>query len=164
MKASWASTPAVRAVMRGNRARDTRPELALRSAVHALGLRYRVSICPLPSIRRTADLVFTKVKVAVFLDGCYWHGCADHYRPSQKNSEFWTKKIESNRVRDRETERLLQEAGWEVVRVWEHENPQNAAIRVSEVVRRRRRRGGNRVTFDLAASSAEIRAERDQSG
>ncbi len=138
--ASWASTPAVRAVMRGNRSRDTRPELALRSAVHALGLRYRVGIRPLPVVRRTADLVFTRDKVAVFLDGCYWHGCDKHYRPARKNSEFWTAKIAANRSRDRETDRLLQEAGWESIRVWEHERPDVAAAQIAELLERKRPR------------------------
>jgi DNA mismatch endonuclease (patch repair protein) len=137
MKESWASTPAVRAVMRGNRSRDTRPERALRSAAHALGLRYRVGIRPLPKVRRTADLVFTKTKVAVFLDGCYWHGCQEHYRPSRKNSDFWASKVVANRIRDRETDRLLRDEGWEIIRIWEHEDPAEAAARVAEVVRRK---------------------------
>ncbi|WP_327374221.1 very short patch repair endonuclease [Thermomonospora echinospora] len=134
---SWASSPAVRAVMRGNKSRDTRPEKALRSAVHALGLRYRVGMRPLPEIRRTADLVFTRAKVAVFLDGCYWHGCPEHYRPSKQNKEFWEKKIGGNRARDAETDRLLREAGWETVRVWEHEDPLESAAKIARVVRDR---------------------------
>jgi DNA mismatch endonuclease (patch repair protein) len=135
MAESWASSEAVRAVMRANKGRDTRPERALRSAVHGLGLRYRVGIRPLPATRRTADLVFTRAKVAVFLDGCYWHGCPQHHRPSTKNSEFWTAKIDGNRARDAETDQLLAAAGWRVIRVWEHENPTDAAHRIAEVVR-----------------------------
>ncbi|MGC5009673.1 very short patch repair endonuclease [Streptosporangium sp. DT93] len=137
---SWASSPAVRVVMQGNRSRDTRPERVLRSAVHALGLRYRVASRPVPDLRRTADLVFTKAKVAVFLDGCYWHGCPEHYRPSQKNSDFWQKKLASNQARDRQTDELLRDAGWEVVRVWEHEDAQAAADRVARTVRDRQSR------------------------
>lgn len=135
---SWASSPAVRNVMRGNRSRDTRPELALRSAVHALGLRYRVNARPIAEIRRTADLVFPGPKVAVFLDGCFWHGCADHHRPSTRNSDFWSEKIKANRERDAETDKLLTAAGWTVIRVWEHEQPQEAARRIAEVVLARR--------------------------
>lgn len=131
---SWASTADTRRVMRGNRSRDTRPELALRSAVHARGLRYRVAIRPVPGLRRTADLVFPGSKVAVFLDGCFWHGCTDHYRPSKQNQEFWATKVEANRERDRQTDELLAEAGWTVIRVWEHEPPQQAAQRVEEAV------------------------------
>ncbi|WP_424190322.1 very short patch repair endonuclease [Actinokineospora sp. G85] len=121
--------------MRANRGRDTRPELALRSAVHALGLRYRVGARPLPNVRRTADLVFTKVRVAVFLDGCFWHGCPEHHRRATgATSEFWTAKIDGNRVRDADTDERLRAAGWNVVRVWEHEDPTEAAARVEAVV------------------------------
>src|ERR1700722_10486115 len=72
---SWASTPAIRRVMQGDKSRDTKPEIAVRSAVHALGMRYRVSARPLRDLRRTADLVFRNARVAVFVDGCFWHGC-----------------------------------------------------------------------------------------
>ncbi|WP_203972754.1 very short patch repair endonuclease [Planotetraspora silvatica] len=134
---SWASSPATRAVMRGNRSRDTRPERILRSAVYALGLRYRVAFPPMSGLRRTADMVFTRAKVAVFVDGCYWHGCPEHYRPARKNSDFWKKKIESNQERDRQTQALLQEEGWSVIRVWEHEDVDVAAARIAETVRNR---------------------------
>lgn len=132
---SWASSPAVRAVMRANKGRDTRPELALRSAVHALGMRYRVGIRPVPQVRRTADIVFTKAKVAVFLDGCFWHGCTEHHRPAKKNSEFWEAKINGNIIRDADTDARLREAGWRVVRVWEHESPETAAERIKSIIR-----------------------------
>ncbi|MFC5913258.1 very short patch repair endonuclease [Streptomyces pulveraceus] len=133
---SWASSDAVRASMRGNRGKDTGPELRLRSLVHREGLRYRVSARPLPDLRRTADLVFTKARVAVFVDGCFWHGCPEHHRPATtRNREFWRDKIEVNRSRDKETNRRLSEAGWTVIRVWEHEDPVDAAQRVVAVVR-----------------------------
>ncbi|MFF1904272.1 very short patch repair endonuclease [Kitasatospora sp. NPDC058218] len=132
---SWASSDAVRSVMRANRGKDTKPELRLRSIVHAEGLRYRVSSRPLPQVRRTADLVFTKAHVAVFVDGCFWHGCPEHLRPARRNADFWGAKITANRARDEETDRLLAAAGWRVVRVWEHEDPVEAARRVIEVVR-----------------------------
>jgi DNA mismatch endonuclease (patch repair protein) len=131
---SWAVSDSVRSVMRANRGKDTRPELQLRSIVHAAGLRYRVSTRPLPELRRTADLVFSRARVAVFVDGCFWHGCPAHFRPARKNSEFWTTKIAANQARDEETDRLLSEAGWKVVRVWEHEDPAEAARRVIAVV------------------------------
>ncbi|MFI6867267.1 very short patch repair endonuclease [Nocardia sp. NPDC050406] len=137
-RTSWASTPAVRSVMRANRNKDTRPELALRAAIRAHRLGYRVDTRPVRAIRRRADVVFLGPKVAVFCDGCFWHGCPEHYRPSQKNREFWDTKIEGNRRRDRETDRLLTEAGWRVVRVWEHEDPEVAADRIAEIVVARR--------------------------
>ncbi len=133
-KPSWASSDAVRKQMQANRSRDTRPELELRSRLHELGLRYRVSARPVPSVRRTADLVFTRAKVAVFVDGCFWHGCPDHYRPARVNKEFWQNKIQGNRQRDAETDKLLENAHWTVVRVWEHEQPETAALRVQEIV------------------------------
>ncbi|WP_308407162.1 very short patch repair endonuclease [Streptomyces sp. APSN-46.1] len=132
---SWASSPAVRAAMRGNRNKDTKPELRLRSLLHKQGLRYRVASRPVPELRRTADVVFTKPKVAVFVDGCFWHGCPEHLRASSRNAEFWRTKIEGNQARDADTDRLLREAGWTVVRVWEHEDPTAAAARVMRVVR-----------------------------
>lgn len=132
---SWASSPAVRNVMRGNKGRDTKPELALRSAVHALGLRYRVGLRPVPQVRRTADLVFTRAKIAIFLDGCFWHGCPEHHRPAKVNSEFWTDKITGNMARDADTNARLREAGWRVIRVWEHEPPADAANRIREALK-----------------------------
>jgi DNA mismatch endonuclease (patch repair protein) len=120
--------------MQGNRSRDTRPELALRSAVHALGLRYRVSSRPLPETRRTADLVFRKTRVAVFLDGCFWHGCPEHYVKASANASYWAAKIVRNQERDRETDELLQVADWLSVRIWEHEDPAQAALRVLSIV------------------------------
>jgi DNA mismatch endonuclease (patch repair protein) len=137
MADSWASSPEARARMKSNKSRDTKPELALRSAVHALGLRYRVSAKPLAGLRRTADLVFPRAKVAVFLDGCFWHGCPEHHTVASANATFWAEKVEGNRTRDRNTNERLAEAGWAVVRVWEHEDPQVAAVKVAEVVRGR---------------------------
>lgn len=136
---SWASSPSSRAVMRANRSRDTRPERALRSAVHALGMRYRVAARPLPDVRRTADLVFPRAKVAVFLDGCFWHGCPEHHRKAGgATAEFWNAKIDTNRLRDADTNQRLLDAGWEVIRVWEHENPAQAASYIAKCVTARR--------------------------
>lgn len=125
----------MRKSMQSNKGRDTKPEMALRRAVHALGLRYRVSTRPLPKVRRTADLVFTKAKVAVFMDGCFWHGCPEHHTRSAINAAYWADKVQRNRDRDAETDRLLGEAGWTVIRVWEHEDPTEAAARVANEVR-----------------------------
>ncbi|MBJ7336681.1 very short patch repair endonuclease [Mycolicibacterium sp.] len=137
MADSWASSPEARARMQSNKSRDTKPELALRSAVHARGLRYRVSTRPLPAVRRTADLVFSRAKVAVFLDGCFWHGCPEHHTVASANGKFWADKVQANRERDRDTDGRLAEAGWASVRIWEHEDPAEAAQRVEDVVRAR---------------------------
>src|SRR3977135_1475808 len=121
--------------MQSNRSRDTKPELALRSAVHALGLRYRVSAKPLTGLRRTADLVFPSAKVAVFLDGCFWHGCPEHHTVAASNAPRSADTVAGNRARDRDTDSRLADAGWVSVRVWEHEDPAEAARRVEDVVR-----------------------------
>ncbi|HVA89820.1 MAG TPA: very short patch repair endonuclease [Chloroflexota bacterium] len=124
--------------MQGNRSRDTKPELALRSALHALGLRYRVSTRPLPGLRCTADLVFRPATVAVFVDGCFWHGCPRHGRRVVTNAEYWSAKIARNQQRDQRVDDALLAAGWLPVRVWEHESVQEAALRIAYVVRDRR--------------------------
>jgi len=121
--------------MRGNRSRDTKPEVALRHALFARGLRYRVAARPVKTIRRTADIVFPGAHVAVFVDGCFWHGCPEHYVPSKSNIGYWQLKIEANRARDRDTDKRLIEAGWMVIRVWEHEDVQAAVSLIESVVR-----------------------------
>jgi DNA mismatch endonuclease (patch repair protein) len=123
--------------MRSNKSRDTGPELALRSAVHRLGLRYRVGVRPVPGLRRTGDLVFTRARVVVFLDGCFWHGCPDHHTVAKTNASFWAAKVRGNRERDVQTTRQMEEAGWCVIRVWEHESPAVAALRVADTVHKR---------------------------
>ncbi|MEE6179211.1 very short patch repair endonuclease [Mycobacterium sp. 050134] len=138
MPQSWASSPGVRLCMQANKNRDTKPEVALRSAVHALGLRYKVSSRPLKGLRRTADMVFPRARVAVFLDGCFWHGCPDHHTVAVTNAKFWADKIAENKARDRDTDERLAEAGWVSLRVWEHEDLREAAMRVREVVLARR--------------------------
>jgi DNA mismatch endonuclease (patch repair protein) len=119
--------------------RDTKPELAVRRLLHSWGYRYRVDAQPLKSVRRRADIVFRPVRVAVFIDGCFWHGCPDHGRREHRlNAEFWASKMQRNRARDQETDELLQDAGWLVIRVWEHEPPSEVAQRVAEAVGVRR--------------------------
>jgi DNA mismatch endonuclease (patch repair protein) len=123
--------------MLANRSRDTRPELQIRRAVHAMGLRYRVAIRPEASVRRSADLVFTRARVAVFVDGCFWHGCSVHFRTPATNPDYWSTKIAGNVARDRDTDVRLAEAGWTVVRVWEHEVVIEAATDIAGRVRER---------------------------
>jgi DNA mismatch endonuclease (patch repair protein) len=122
--------------------RDTQPELALRRLLHARGLRFRVDRAVLPDRRRRADVVFGPARVAVFVDGCFWHGCPDHLVWPRANGAFWREKIEGNRRRDRDTDEQLHAAGWKVLRAWEHEDPADVAERVARIVRRRR---GDRV-------------------
>ena len=121
--------------MQGNRSRDTRPELAVRRLLHSSGLRYRIAYRPLSSHRRTADIAFTKLKIAVFIDGCFWHGCPDHGQTATKqNTDYWSAKFLRNRERDAETNQVLEAAGWQVMRLWEHEAPVAVAAAVRAAV------------------------------
>jgi DNA mismatch endonuclease, patch repair protein len=121
--------------MQATRGRDTAPELALRRELHRRGLRYRVDTSVIPGLRRRADIVFVRKRVAVFVDGCFWHGCPEHGTQSRSNAAFWRDKITTNVARDSDTDARLRRAGWTVVRVWEHENAQIAADRVETIVR-----------------------------
>lgn len=138
---SWATTPAIRRVMQGNKSRDTKPEIAVRSAVHALGMRYRVSARPLRDLRRTADLVFRKARVAVFVDGCFWHGCPEHHAPPKTNARYWATKIQGNKRRDEDTTEQLRKEGWTVLRFWSHEEPLSVATQIANVVATKVRAG-----------------------
>lgn len=132
------TSEATRARMSRQKSRDTQVEIALRRALHAAGLRYRVHRRPIKEVRREADIVFGPAKVAVFVDGCFWHGCPDHATWPKSNAEFWREKIEKNRARDLDTDARLEAAGWLPVRVWEHESVEAATARVTEAVRCRR--------------------------
>ncbi|MFJ7331087.1 very short patch repair endonuclease [Streptomyces cyaneofuscatus] len=136
---SWASSAARRRNMQAIRSRDTKPERLIRQLVHANGLRYRVATRPLPDLRRTADLVFRPAKVAVFIDGCYWHGCPEHYVSPRTNPGYWSDKVARNMARDRDTDKHLQEAGWLVMRFWEHQDSDTCALTIVNTVRDRRR-------------------------
>lgn len=139
--ASWASTPSVRRRMQLQATRNTAPELALRRILHSWGLRYLVDRAPLPEVRRRADLVFRGAKVAVFVDGCFWHGCPDHGVAPRNNAAWWADKLESNQLRDRNTDDHLERLGWLVIRVWEHQDAGEVAESVAEAVRRSAERG-----------------------
>ncbi|MFC5061137.1 very short patch repair endonuclease [Actinomycetospora atypica] len=136
---SYASSGGVRSRMQLQRTRDTEPEMAVRRLLHAQGLRYRVDRPPLPGLRRRADLVFGPSRVAVFIDGCFWHGCPEHGNPRPRsNAWYWPEKIQRNRDRDADTDRRLAAAGWLVVRAWEHDPPEHVAEVVAGAVAARR--------------------------
>lgn len=126
--------------------RDTKPERAVRRAVWRLGLRYRVDVAPVAG-RRRADLVFSRAKVAVYVDGCFWHRCPLHATTPKANRDWWAAKLEANVARDRDSDVRLDGAGWAVVRVWEHEQPEAAATRIAEVVESRRSVPGHRTSI-----------------
>lgn len=132
---SWASSPGRRRNMQANRSQNTKPELEVRRALHRLGLRYRVGIAPESSLRRRADIVFTRTRIAVFIDGCFWHGCPVHGRSSfNHNAEYWPAKIAANVARDADTNAQLVQAGWRVLRYWEHENADEVATAIQRAV------------------------------
>ena len=140
----FASSEAVRRRMRAQRREGTAPEVALRQGLHAAGLRYRLHRAPLPVLRRKADIVFGPARLAVFVDGCFWHGCPDHGRRRHDvNGWYWPAKIAGNRCRDEDTNRALTTAGWRVVRIWEHElagsGVDDAVARVREALATRTR-------------------------
>ena len=123
--------------MQTQRRRDTTPERTIRRILYRRGLRYRVDH-PIPSYtRRRADIMFRTARVAVFVDGCFWHGCPVHATWPKHNAAWWREKILANVARDRNTDDRLRAAGWRVVRCWEHEEPYRAAARIESAVRRR---------------------------
>jgi len=129
--------------MQRQRTRDTKPELAVRRLLHAAGLRYRVDVAPLTGLRRRADIVFGPAKVAVFIDGCFWHGCPEHgARPTTANPAYWRGKVVRNQARDADTDAKLSAAGWLSIRCWEHEDPKQVAERVILTVESRRSKTG----------------------
>lgn len=114
--------------MLSNERRDTTTELAVRRLLHARGLRYRVDYPPLTDQRRRrADIVFTRARIAVFIDGCFWHGCPEHATSPKRNVEYWGPKLAANRARDLDTNTRLEAAGWTVLRFWEHEDSRAVA-------------------------------------
>lgn len=120
--------------MQGNRGRDTGPELRLRRELHALGVRYRVNVKVEEDLRTTADLALKGVKLAVFVDGCFWHGCPEHGGAPKTNAEYWNRKIARNVERDKETDAALRARGWTVMRFWEHQDLEDAAERVRQTI------------------------------
>ncbi|MFC9096944.1 very short patch repair endonuclease [Streptomyces sp. NPDC057072] len=123
------------------RSRNTQVEVVLRRRLHASGLRFRIHRRPVKGLKREADIVFGPVRVAVFVDGCFWHGCPEHATWPKNNPDFWRNKIEGNRARDSDTDARLAAEGWLAVRVWEHEDPVTAAERIRAVVLDRRAGG-----------------------
>lgn len=124
--------------MQAIRSKDTAPEVAVRSALHGAGLRFRKHQRPLPTLRCSADVVFTRARVAVFIDGCYWHGCPEHFAVPQTNAAYWSSKISGNVERDLRNDTVLTDAGWLVLRFWEHDELAKVVEIVAAAVRARR--------------------------
>ncbi|GAA3745537.1 very short patch repair endonuclease [Micromonospora maritima] len=132
------SSPDVSRRMSRQRRRDTAPEISIRQLLHAQGYRYRVA-WPIPGLRRrTVDIAFTRARVAIFIDGCFWHSCPEHKTSPAANGDWWSAKLETNRVRDSETNAHLEALGWSVLRIWEHEPPADAVARIAGLLGERR--------------------------
>lgn len=118
--------------------RNTSAESALRRELYAHGIRYRIHVPVLAEPRRVADIAIRRFRVAVFVDGCFWHGCPVHMTWPRQNADFWRAKIMANRTRDADTDSRLRASDWRVVRVWAHERPERAAARVAAIVEKLR--------------------------
>jgi len=123
--------------MQSNRRRDTSPEVAVRSLLHRAGYRYRVDVPLTFDRRRRADIVFPRAQVAVFIDGCFWHGCPNHYSAPATNIEYWAHKVDQNRARDHDTVLRLNESGWLALRYWEHEDPSDVVADITDHLKQR---------------------------
>jgi DNA mismatch endonuclease, patch repair protein len=140
------TSKAASAVMRGNKKVDTRPELAVRRRLHALGLRYRVNhLLTLPELKVRPDVVFLRVRVAVFVDGCFWHGCPAHGTKPRSNATYWYSKILRNQERDQRIDAVLRANGWQVIRAWEHEDPNAVSKMIAYAVEAKRSARGTGV-------------------
>lgn len=128
------SSPEASRRMAKVRQKGTGAEIALRRDLYRRGLRYRVDFEVLKKTRRVADIAFPGLRIAIFVDGCFWHGCPEHATWPKQNTEFWRQKIETNRARDTDTNERLRNIGWTVLRSWEHEPPTEAAEIVVQTV------------------------------
>lgn len=120
--------------MLSNKRRDTGPELAVRRGLHSLGLRYRVDWRPTEGSRTRADIAFTRRRLLIFIDGCFWHGCPEHRTTPQTNADYWVPKLQRNIERDAEATALLRANGWRVARFWEHEPAQEIVDAICELL------------------------------
>jgi DNA mismatch endonuclease (patch repair protein) len=150
--------------MQRQRRRDTAPELAIRRILHARGMRFFVDRKVLPELRTRADMVFPRWHLAIFIDGCFWHGCPDHGTTPKSNQAWWRAKLAGTAARDRKVDDSLRSSGWRVIRVWEHENPGAAAERIAAAVselgiRHETQRAPRHTEKDRIGSRSEPQAE-----
>lgn len=120
--------------MRTQKRRDTKPEVELRRELHRLGYRYFVDRAPLPGSRRRADIVFPRLKIAVYVDGCFWHHCPEHGTIPKTNRDWWIEKLDRNVQRDRDADTELLSSEWRVIRIWEHEDLAAATQKVQSAI------------------------------
>ena len=130
-----ASSPSALTRMKMQRQRDTYPEKQLRSMLHRMGFRYRTHLEPIRGLRIHADILFPRVKIALFVDGCFWHSCPEHGTLPKANREWWKHKLAINTERDERAEKTLRSQGWTVIRIWEHEDPEIASAAIAKTLR-----------------------------
>jgi DNA mismatch endonuclease, patch repair protein len=131
------TSPAVSAVMRANPSRNTAPERKLRSILHARGYRFRANLrVEMLGLKVRPDIVFTRHRIAVFVDGCFWHACPAHGTRPRANKHYWLPKLRGVVKRDHRVSKLLDQAGWVVLRVWEHMPTERAADLVEAAIQR----------------------------
>lgn len=128
------SSPEASRRMAKVRQKGTEAEIALRRELYWRGLRYRIDFEVMQKPRRVSDIAFPRLKIAIFVDGCFWHGCPEHASWPKQNAEFWKQKIETNRLRDANTNERLRSIGWTVLRFWEHESPIKAADTIVRLI------------------------------
>lgn len=122
------SSPAATAIGKANKRKDTKAEVRLRSALHRRGFRFRKDLLVRAGgVRVHVDVAFTRQRLAVFVDGCFWHGCRLHQNVPKTNLAYWVPKLARNEMRDRRVDQSLEEAGWKVLRLWEHVPVEEAA-------------------------------------
>jgi DNA mismatch endonuclease (patch repair protein) len=126
--------------MQHNRPRDTSLEVAVRSALHRAGLRFYKHRRPIPGLRCEPDILFPAVRLAVFVDGCFWHACPEHASFPETNAAWWRAKLQANQARDRRNDEALRAAGWVVLRLWEHGGVDEVVAEISDLVEKLRRR------------------------
>ncbi len=130
------SSPDVSERMSRVRNKDTAAEMAIRRDLHSRGFRYRVNLRIPEAGRSRADIAFTKKRVVVFVDGCFWHKCPDHATFPKSNERWWADKLDTNVRRDRSIDSALERGGWTVLRIWEHEDPKEAVDMIAAAVNR----------------------------
>ena len=157
-----ASSALVRRRMQNTPTRDTPAELRVRRSLHSLGLRFRVDRPPIVGLHRRADIVFGPARVAVFIDGCFWHDCPLHGSVPKSHTGWWTAKLATTRDRDVDTDARLVARGWLSVRIWEHEDAKEAAARIAELVAARRRRDVRGPAHRLRRALGPVQEPRSQ--
>lgn len=126
-------SPSTRRRMKAVRRRDTKPEKVLRSELHARGLRFKIDAPPEPGLRGRADVVFPRARIAIYVDGCFWHSCPEHATIPKANREWWEAKLAANVERDKRVTRDLTDRGWQVLRIWEHSDMPTTAAQIAEL-------------------------------